>query len=84
MFQLWINQVVGFYYQNIWKTPGVLNILVVKTNYLVSTQVKHWLKINLQQREFPIASKVSDKESFPNSVLILREFKPLTTNVPII
>ena len=21
MFQLWINQVVGFYYQNVWKTP---------------------------------------------------------------
>ena len=47
MFDLYKNQVVGFYYQNVWKTPveewhfnvSLLqvfsNILVVKTNYLV-------------------------------------------------
>ena len=27
MFQLWINQIVGFYYQNVWKTPVESDIL---------------------------------------------------------
>ena len=27
MFHLWINQVVGFYQQNVWKTPAESNIL---------------------------------------------------------
>ena len=35
MFQLCINQVIGFYYQNVWKTP-VEEYFGSKTNYLVS------------------------------------------------
>ena len=58
MFHLWVNQVFGFYKmfeKHLWKGDILSknagrwwcfsNILLVKTNYLVSTSVKHWSKM---------------------------------------